>query len=208
MVALLFIGHSHDHIDLSLAGVGDKALGAVKHIVVALLHRGRLLAGRVRTGVGLGQAKGAQALSAGQPGQVFLLLLLSTPIINGGGAQGGMGRQGNAGGGAHLGQLLYRDHIAQIVALFAAVLFGEGNAQHPVVRHFLDALLGEAFILVDLLRKGLDLLLRKLAVHLLNHFVFIVEAEIHVVSFPSFDVLLTEPQFCSPVLAIIDNAPH
>ena len=206
MVALLLIRHGHDHIDLSLAGVGDKALGAVEHIVVALLHRGSLLAGRVCTGVGLGQTKGAQAFSAGQPGQVLLLLLLSAPIINGGGAQGGMGRQGDAGGRAHLGQLLYRDHIAQIVALFAAVLFGEGNAQHSIVRHLLDALLGKSLVLVDLFRKRLDLLLRKLAVHLLNHFVFIVEAEIHVVSFPSFDVLSTESRFCAPVLGIIDNA--
>ncbi len=180
----LGIGHGEDHEGLGHSAVGDEALGAVEDVVVALQHGGGLLAGGVGTGVGLGQAEGADLLAGQQVRQVLHLLLLGAVLKDGGAAQRGVGGDDNGGGAAHLGQLLHAHGVGQHIAAGAAVLLGEVDAHHAQLAHLLHGLHGEALFLVDFLGQRLDLVLGELAVHLADHLLFFRQVKIH------FSVLL------------------
>ena len=72
-VAHLRVGHGKHHEHVRDAPVGDKALRTVQHVVIAVEDRGRLLTGRVGTGVRLGKTERAELSAGAQVGQVFSL---------------------------------------------------------------------------------------------------------------------------------------
>ena len=179
VVAGLLVSHGEDDEGVGHITVGDEALGAVQHIVIALQHGGGLLAGSVGTGVGLGQTEGADLAAGAQVGQILLLLLLSAVFINGGAAQRSMGGKDDRGGAADLCQLFHCHSVSQGVRAGAAVLLGEVDAHHAQLGHLLDGFHGEAFFLIDLLSQGLDFGFRKLTVHFAEHLMLLAQNKIH-----------------------------
>ena len=73
---LLRVGHRHHRVELADPGVGDPALHAVEHPLVAVADGAGLHRDRVGSGLGLGQAVGEAAVTGGEPAQVLLLQLL------------------------------------------------------------------------------------------------------------------------------------
>ena len=177
------VGHGDDDEHVGVAAVGDENLAAVEHPVVTVLDGDGLLAGGVGTGVGLGEAEGADPLAAGELGQVFHLLLLGAGLKDGGAAEGGVGREDDARGGADAAELLDGHAVHDVGAAGAAVLGGDGDAHEAYLGHLLDGLHGETLLLVDFGGEGLDFLLCKLANHLQEEFFLFGEAKIHILFF-------------------------
>ena len=150
--------------------------------MVALVNGEGLLALSIGAGTGLGQAESTQPLAAAQLGQVLFLLGGSAVLVNGSGAQRGMGRQDNTGGAAYLGHFLNGHNVGQHIAACTADLFGEVDAHHAQLSHLLDGLFGEVFLSVDLLGQGLDFVFSKLLVHLLDHLLLFRQSKIHLVN--------------------------
>ncbi len=180
VVALGLIGHGEHHERLGLSGIGNEALHAVEHIVVALQHGGGLLAGGISTGAGLGQTKSAQLTATEQIGQILHLLLLGAVGVNRITAKRGMGADNNGRGTAGLGNLLHAHGVGQVVRTGAAVLHGERDAQHAQLGQLRNGLLGETLLLVQLGGQGLDLVLCKFAIHLTEHLMLFRQRKIHV----------------------------
>ena len=63
VVAGVRVGLRHEHDHVGAVAVGDVGLGAVDHVVVAVVDRARLDAGDVRAGVGLGDAEAEDLLA-------------------------------------------------------------------------------------------------------------------------------------------------
>ena len=76
-VAGLGIGLGEDDVEVRDAGVGDEALAAVEHVLVALAPRLGAHRGRVGARARLGQRVGGQPLAARQARQPALLLLVA-----------------------------------------------------------------------------------------------------------------------------------
>ncbi len=180
MVAGLLIGHGEHHKGVGHGAVGDKALGAVKYIVVAIQHSHGLLAGGVGSGAGLGKAESADLLAGKQVGQILLLLLLGAVLKNGSAAQRGMSGDDDGGSSANLGQLLHAHGIGENVAAGAAILLGEINAHHAELCHFLHGFHGKTLFLVKLLCQRLYFSFGKFAVHLTEHQLLVRQMKIHI----------------------------
>ena len=150
--------------------------------MVALIHGKGLLTLGVGAGAGLGQTESADPLAAAQLGQVLFLLGGSAVLVNGSGAQRGMGRQDNTGGAADLGHFLNGHNVGQHIAACTADLFGEVDAHHAQLCHLLDGLFGEVLLSVDLLGEGLDFVFSKLLVHLLDHLLLLRQSKIHLIN--------------------------
>ena len=141
-------GDGKDHIGVRDAAVGDENFLAVEQPVIALVHGGGLGAARVGTGVGLGEAEGADLLPLGQGDQVLFLLLLGAEGKDGPGAQGHMGGENHARAAVHPGQLLHRDGVAEHIQPRAAVLLGVRDAHQAHLGQGFDGPGGEAALLV------------------------------------------------------------
>ncbi|KAF5290255.1 hypothetical protein FQR65_LT20672 [Abscondita terminalis] len=118
--ALLRAGDDGEHIGQRC--VGDEALGAVQHVVVALAARRGLDVARLRARVRLGQRQAARELAARHAWQPALLLVL--------GAVGHQGFRADAGVGA---QHQFLGAQAQ-----AAVGLGNAPAEVALVAQLLD----------------------------------------------------------------------
>ena len=177
------VGHGDDDEHVGVAAVGDENLAAVEHPLVAVEDSGGLLTGGVGTGVGLGEAEGADPLAAGELGQVLHLLLLGAGLKDGGGAEAGVGGEDDARGGADAAELLDGHAVHDVGAAGTAVLRGDGDAHQADLGHLLNGLHGETLLLVDFGGEGLDLLLCKLANHLQEEFFLFGEAKIHILCF-------------------------
>src|SRR5207247_1486590 len=80
-LAVVALGPHHRH--LRHRAVGDPELGAVEHILVALLHRARGHGARVRAVIRFGESEAAQRLPRLKPGQPLLLLRLRAVGVDG-----------------------------------------------------------------------------------------------------------------------------
>ena len=72
-VAGVLVGLGVDRVPVGVAAVGDEALRAVDHVLVALPDGGRAHARHVRAGVGLGQAEGGELGLLGEHAEVLRL---------------------------------------------------------------------------------------------------------------------------------------
>ncbi len=180
MLLRLLVGAGEDDVGLGVAAVGDEDLVAVQNPLVAVEHRRGAGAAGIRAGHRFGQAEGAELAPLGQRRQVGLLLLLGAELVDRVGAQRDVRRERDAGRGAHAGELLDDDGVAEIIGPGATVLFGE---DHPgqtqlaeLVEHQIPV---EALLLVALLRRGRQLGFGEAAHHLPHHLLFIVQFENH-----------------------------
>ena len=180
VVALGLIRHGEHHEGFRLGSIGNKALGAVEHIMVALQHGSGLLSGGIGTGAGLGQAEGTQLAAAKQIRQILHLLLLGAVGVNGITAQGGMRADNDRCCSAGLGNFLYADGVCQIIAARAAIFFGKRDAQHSQLGQLGDRFFGKAFLFVQFGSQRLDLILGELPIHFAEQLVLLGQLEIHV----------------------------
>ena len=157
---------------LGLPGVGDPALHAVEHPVVAVPDRPGLHARRVGAGVGLGQAVREAALPARELGEVLLLQLLASRRSDRERAELVHGRD-QRGAHADAGHLLDHDHGRQCVGARAAVLLRHVQRVEVRSEQRLGRLLGEASLLVHLGGERCDLGLGQRSDRLSNRLVFL-----------------------------------
>ena len=117
----------------------------------AVFQPGRGLgAAGVRAGFRFGQAEAGERLAGGQQRQPFLLLGLGAEAVDGHGAEGDAGLQGDGDGLVHPAQLFQREGQGEVVPAHAAELLREGQAEQAHVRHLGDDFVGEAVFLVVL----------------------------------------------------------
>ena len=150
LVAVARLGAGGDDEDLAHAGVGDEDLGTVEQVVVALVHRGGGGAAGVAAGARLGEPEPAQHLARGEQRDVAPLLCLGAELHDRRGAEVGMGADGQGVAGIHLGQLVDRDVVGELVHPGPAQLLGPRDAEQPEVAHPLDVVPGEGGGAVEL----------------------------------------------------------
>ena len=114
-VALSRIGAGGDREDLSDAGVGDEALGAVEDEMVALVHGGRGGAAGVAAGAGLGEPEAAHDPPRREQRHILVPLLLGTELHQGRRAKVGMRADGEAVRRIDLGHLVDGDVVGDLV---------------------------------------------------------------------------------------------
>jgi dihydropyrimidine dehydrogenase (NAD+) subunit PreT len=131
-----FFGPDHEHV--GHRAVGDPHLAALELVTAIDLVGARGHAAGVRAVVGLGQAEAADEFTAGQLGQVFLLLRLGAEFVDGHHHQ----RALHAGHGAvarvHALDLAGHQAVADVVQAGAAVLRGDGGAQQAQLAHLAE----------------------------------------------------------------------
>jgi hypothetical protein len=143
------VGDGEDHVEVRDAEVRDPVLGAVDDPRVAVAHRARAHAARVRAGVGLGEREGRGPLAAGALGQEPLLELVAAeepdrqrPEL--------LDHEHERARGARLCDLLDRDVQHQRAGSGAAVLGLERQAEEVVLREQLAQVLRVFAFVVDL----------------------------------------------------------
>ncbi len=167
-----------DH-DVSDGTIGDEILLAVDDPLVAVQHSRGLGGAGIAARFRLGQPEGADFLALGQGHQVLLLLLLVAKEVNGRGGQRGLGDKGDGRGAAGPCDLLHGDGIADAIAPHPPVLLGKGQAEEAQLAHLAKGLHGEPVLFVYLLSDGFDLVFSKVAHHLADQFLLLVELEMH-----------------------------
>ena len=125
VVAAAVRGKRHQAVTQRRPRVGDKALGAVHHPVIALkTGRGHDVSG-IRAGLGFGQTEGPEVFPFGQRGQPFFLLFFRTKVQIRQRADGQMGLEGGGYRLIDLAQLLNRHDHAHGTGVRAPVLLGD-----------------------------------------------------------------------------------
>ncbi|MNN02147.1 hypothetical protein D3C81_1147950 [compost metagenome] len=143
------IGARHQREHAGLRRVGDEALGAVDHVVVAIAHGGGAQRAGVRAGVRLGQREGGEDLARGQPGQPRGLLLGGAIHQDALRADANRGAQQRAKGRCGLAQLHHHAGLFLHGQLQAAEAFGDGHAEQAHLAHVLHDVLRDFIGLGD-----------------------------------------------------------
>ena len=172
-----FVSHCKYYVDMGMAGICDEYLVAVQYPLVPVEDCGGLLCRGVRTCIGLGQTECSEPFAGSQFGQILALLLLRAVLEDRSQAEGSMGREDHAGGGADSRELLYCDGVHDVCP---AVFNGEGYAEESERSHLLDRLYGESLLFVDLSCQGLYLFLGEFPDHLPEKRLCRCEFEIHI----------------------------
>src|SRR5688572_29205359 len=76
------IGNCDSNARVSVDCVGDEILGTVDYPTTVFAHRGRPCAGCVRSRARLGQSPRAQVFTRSKWNQIFLLLFLSSKLVD------------------------------------------------------------------------------------------------------------------------------
>ncbi len=126
---LLAIGHGGDDVRAGHAGVGDEALAAVEHPLVAVAVGAGLRAARVAARSGLGQPVGADDLAGGHRAQVALLLGIGAGQPDRVAAEAGVGADDDPDAAADTAELLDGDGVGQRVEPRSADLLRVRHAQ-------------------------------------------------------------------------------
>jgi hypothetical protein len=127
--AFFLVGDRHRDAGLPRDRVGDEIFRAVDQPTVILApitaHGGRPRAGRIGTGLGFGQAPGAEMFALYQRDQIFLLLLFRAEHKNMIRAEGIMRRHAQGDRTADTRQLFDNGRIIHVAQPRAAVFFGK-----------------------------------------------------------------------------------
>ena len=145
--------------------------------MVALVDRGGGGAARVAARARLGEPEAAQHLAASQQRHVAAPLLLGAELDDRRGAEVGVGADGERVARVHLGHLVDRDVVGELVHPRAAQLLAPGHAEEAELAHRLDVLPGEGGGAVQLPRDRGDLGPGELADHLADLVVVFGEVE-------------------------------
>ena len=165
---------NHDH-QVGLHAAGDERLGAVDDPVVAVAHRGGAHAREVRSGAGLGHRDRGEQLARRQAREPAVALLGVRVVQE--------VRQDHLELGAHRRQrdqrprrLLLHHHVVAVVGLAAAaVLLGDGHAEHAQRAHLLEHLAGHPAALLPLGIVRHHFLLHEVAAQLAERLVVLGE---------------------------------
>ena len=133
----VLVGLRVDGVVVGVAAVGDEALGAVDHVLVALAYRRGAHARDVGAGVRLGQAEGGQQRRFGEHAQVLLLGLLRAAQRDRRGRQAVAAERGLDPRAAP--RELFLDQAAiQVAGARAAVLLGDVRVHQAHIPSLLD----------------------------------------------------------------------
>ena len=138
-VGLVVGGVGQQAEEVGAGRVGDPHLGAVDHIVVAVLFGVGLDVGHVGAGVGLGHRDRGDHVTGDGRRQVVALELVGAEAGQGGRGHVGLhadGQRHAAAGGA--ADFLGDDQAVGIIQTHAAVFLGLGDAQQAQVAHLLE----------------------------------------------------------------------
>ncbi len=177
-VAGVLVGLRVDRVPVGVAAVGDEALGAVDHPLVADLLRRRLHSRDVRPGVGLGEAEGRQLRLLGEHAQVLPLDLLGAAERDRRHRQAVGGERG-ADPGAPPAELLLDQAAGEEVEPGPAVLLGDVGVHQSHLPRLVDDLLGPGAVLVVLPGDLADLLLGEVVRQLAEVLLLVGEVEVH-----------------------------
>ena len=169
------VGGGEDGGHVGQSAVGDEALGAVENVLVALALGGRLDAGGVGTGFGLGQGHGGEGGTGGQLAEPLFLLLLGTRQQDGGATEV-VGVENGGEAATSPGYLLSHDAGGEEVHALSAVLFRHVGISEAGLEGPRYKLLRKMFGLVVLRRDGTYLLLGEFVRHLLDGSLFVAQA--------------------------------
>jgi hypothetical protein len=117
--------------------MGDPGLVAVDLVDVALAHRARLQRGEIGAGIRLGEHRRRQHFAGGDLRQPFALLLLGAAAENQLGRDLGAGAE-RADADIAARQLLGDDAHRFLAEPHAAVILGDGEAEHAELGHLRD----------------------------------------------------------------------
>src|SRR5690606_24365318 len=158
----LGVGAGHYGEDAGMGGIGDETLGTVDHVLVAVAHRGGFQGGRIGTGIGLGQAEGAEEFTGGQFGQVVSLLLFGTIQQDADGADAVVGTDVGAECGGGAAQFEGDIHLFFHGHAKPAEFLGNGQAEQPHFLHLLDDIRRNVVGFGDFMLAGYQFLTDKL----------------------------------------------
>ena len=156
-MARLGVGLREHDVEAGDAGIRDEALAAVEDVLVAVEPRLGAHRRRVGARARLGQRVRGEPLSAREPRQEALLLLVRARELDAERAEL-LDGDDQAGRRADLRELLDRDEHHQRASARAAVLLLEGQAEELVLAEELDHVPRELGLLVDLGRARGDAL--------------------------------------------------
>ena len=171
-LAIVALGPHHRH--LRHRAIGDPQLGAVQHVLVALLDGARGHGAGVGAVIGLGKSEAAEGLAGLEPRQPLLLLRLRAvgvdrvhdePALHGG--EGAQARVAAL-------QFLHDEPVGDVVEARAAVT-GEGGPEHAHLAEGLGHLEGEGAVAMVLAHHGHELLLHPVADGIPHHPLFLAQ---------------------------------
>ena len=176
-VTRILVGLGIHRVPVGVLTVGDEALGAVDHPLVALAGGGGLHPRHVGAGVWLGQAEGREQRSLGEAAEVLALELLGGRERDRRGRQAVTGKRGSDTGAAP-GDLLFDQGAVEVSEAGSPVLGREVAVHQPELPGLLDDLLGPGALLVVIPGHGADFILREVVGHLSYLLLLVGEREI------------------------------
>jgi hypothetical protein len=163
---------------IGVASIRDPALGAVQHVVIAVLLGQQLKPRHVRAGGRLREAEGDQPELPGEMGQPLLALGVAAPQQDRRHSQVvGHDRGGHAA--ATSGQLLHHEHRVEQGETRAAVLRRDGAARQTQIPGLANDLHRELGALIELGRDRDDLLVGEAPGRFLKRQLLVAKLEIH-----------------------------
>ncbi len=177
-VPCLLVGLGVDGVVVGVLAVGDEALGAVDHPLVALAGGGGLHPTHVRAGVRLGQAEGGeQRRLASRPRYSFFS---SSEAASSDRRRGqAVARERGADPRAAPGDLFLDQRAVEVAESGTAVFGGEVAVHQPQLPGLFDDVLRPGAVAVVLPGDGPDLLLREVVRHLAHALLLVGEREIN-----------------------------
>ena len=176
-VAGVLVGLGVDRVVVRVAAVGDEALGAVDHVLVALLDGRRAHPRDVGAGVGLGQAERRELRRFGEHAEVLLLDLLRAAERDRRGRQAVAAERGLDARAAPR-ELLLDQAAVEVAGAGAAVLLLDVGVHQADLPGLLDDVLRPGAVLVVLPGDGADLFLGEVVRHLAQVLLLVGEREI------------------------------
>ena len=146
---LVGIGARHDGEERGAVGVGDVALGAVEHVVIAGALGFGAHGGGVRARFRFGQRKRCDDLAAGDAGQPFLLLRVGAEHHQALAADADIGAEGGAEGRRAAAELEHHAAFGFHRKPEAAVFFRDGKTEETERLHFRERVGGDGVVFGD-----------------------------------------------------------
>ena len=143
LAAELAVERCGDYHGPGVAAGRDETLAAVDDVAFFSLLRGSLDTGGIGPGVGFGQAERAEIVAPGQARDVLLFLFRSAELVDGVGAERGVGGEGQAGRGADPRYFLDRNRVRLVVEAHTAKFLRPQDAEPAALGHGLDVIIHE-----------------------------------------------------------------
>jgi len=134
-MSLGFVGFGRDKDHGTVLPGGDKTLGTINHVTVAVLYGCGGLSHRIRPRIGFGQGKRSDDLPGGQGHKKLLLLFFCAEFIERFAHNGILDRHHHGGRRAGICDLGQGQHVGNSICSFPAKLFGYHHTHQPKLPH-------------------------------------------------------------------------